>query len=81
MNFQWYDIVLILVVVLLIFGPKRLPDLAKSLGAAITEFKGALSGANAEKDKIEDAYKRIEKTEPPAEQPKAAEKSEEKPVG
>ena len=80
-NIQWFDMVIILFVVLLIFGPKRLPDLAKSLGSAINEFKGAMSGAAAEKEKVEDIYKRIEKKEAPAEEAKAEAKTEEKPVG
>ena len=41
--FQPSHIILILVVALLIFGPKRLPDIGKSLGKGIREFKGALS--------------------------------------
>jgi len=36
-------IILVLVAALLIFGPKRLPDIGKSLGKGIREFKGALN--------------------------------------
>ena len=36
-------IILVLVAALVIFGPKRLPDIGKSLGKGIREFKGALS--------------------------------------
>ena len=35
------EMIIILVVVLIVFGPKRLPDLAKSLGKGIAEFKKA----------------------------------------
>lgn len=35
------EMLIILVVVLIIFGPKRLPDLAKSIGKGIAEFKKA----------------------------------------
>jgi len=35
------EMLVILVVVLIFFGPKRLPDLAKSLGKGIAEFKKA----------------------------------------
>jgi len=35
------EMLIILVVVLIFFGPKRLPDLAKSMGKGIAEFKKA----------------------------------------
>jgi sec-independent protein translocase protein TatA len=38
------EIVIILVVVLLIFGPKRLPDLGRSLGTGMREFKDSVTG-------------------------------------
>lgn len=44
------EIVLIGVAALLVFGPKRLPELAKSLGKGIRDFKKALEGG--EEDKI-----------------------------
>jgi len=36
------ELVIIFVIVLLIFGPKKLPDLAKGLGQSIRGFKDAL---------------------------------------
>jgi len=38
------EIVIVLVVVLLIFGPKRLPDLGRSLGGGLREFKDSVTG-------------------------------------
>ena len=35
------ELMIIFLIVLLVFGAKRLPDLAKSMGKAIREFKGA----------------------------------------
>lgn len=40
---------LILAVVLLIFGPKRLPELGNTMGKAIRNFKDALSGVEEAK--------------------------------
>ena len=36
------EILLILIVVLILFGPKKLPELAKSLGKAIREYREAM---------------------------------------
>lgn len=41
--------VIVLFVVMLLFGPRRLPELAKGMGEAIREFKKAI--ANNENDK------------------------------
>jgi sec-independent protein translocase protein TatA len=38
------EIVVILVIVLVIFGPKRLPDLGRSLGRGMREFKDSVTG-------------------------------------
>jgi sec-independent protein translocase protein TatA len=38
------EIVVILIIALIVFGPKRLPELGRSLGKGIREFKGSLSG-------------------------------------
>jgi sec-independent protein translocase protein TatA len=38
------EIIVILVVVLVIFGPKRLPDLGRSLGRGMREFKDSVTG-------------------------------------
>ena len=43
------ELIIILVVVLVIFGPKRLPDLGRSLGRGMREFKDSVTG----KDKDE----------------------------
>ncbi len=38
------ELIVIFCVILLLFGGKRLPELAKSLGVAIREFKSAFHG-------------------------------------
>ena len=43
--FQPTHLIFILLIVLIIFGPGKLPDLGRSLGKGIREFKDALSGA------------------------------------
>jgi sec-independent protein translocase protein TatA len=38
------DLLVVLLIVLLIFGPKRLPGLGKSIGHGIREFKDGITG-------------------------------------
>lgn len=38
------ELIVVLVIVLLIFGPKRLPSLGKQLGGGMREFKDSLTG-------------------------------------
>lgn len=37
------EVIVLLIIVLIIFGPKRLPEMGKSLGRGIREFKGSLT--------------------------------------
>jgi len=56
------EMVLVVLVILLLFGAKRLPGLAKGLGQGIREFKGAVDGAKKE---IQDVGDSISNTEEP----------------
>jgi sec-independent protein translocase protein TatA len=38
------DLIVVLVIVLLIFGPKRLPGLGRQLGQGLREFKDSITG-------------------------------------
>ncbi len=42
------ELVVVLVVALLVLGPKRLPEVGRSLGNGIREFKDSISGENRE---------------------------------
>jgi sec-independent protein translocase protein TatA len=42
------EIGLVLIIALIVFGPKRLPELGKSLGKGISEFRGTISGEKSE---------------------------------
>lgn len=44
MRFGWVEILLIAVIVLLLFGGKRIPELMKGLGRGAREFKEGLRG-------------------------------------
>ncbi len=51
--------IIVLVVILLLFGAKRLPELARGLGKGIREFKGAVKDVE---DELEDAAKSVSET-------------------
>jgi len=44
------EIVLVLVIALLVLGPKKLPDAARTVGKGMREFKDAISGADHRRD-------------------------------
>jgi sec-independent protein translocase protein TatA len=49
------EIILVLIVALIVFGPKKLPELGKSLGKGINEFKGSISGESDGPAEVETA--------------------------
>ena len=55
MGLGWTEILLLVAVLVLLFGAKRIPELARGLGTGIREFTGAVTGN--EKDKLEEGNK------------------------
>ena len=45
------ELLIVLLIVIIIFGARKLPDLGKSLGEGIKNFKGSVSGKDKDKDK------------------------------
>jgi sec-independent protein translocase protein TatA len=52
-NISIWEILLLLLVLLLVFGPKRLPEMGRSLGRGMREFKDSITGKHKE-DEVED---------------------------
>ena len=46
------EILLLGLVVLLVFGPKRLPEMGRSMGKGLREFKDSVSGDKKEHDPL-----------------------------
>jgi sec-independent protein translocase protein TatA len=44
------ELVFVLIVALLIIGPKKLPDVGRSMGRGMREFKGAITGSHEPHD-------------------------------
>jgi sec-independent protein translocase protein TatA len=44
------DLIIVLVIVLLIFGPKRLPGLGRQLGQGMREFKDSITGNSKDEE-------------------------------
>ena len=49
-----WELAIVLVIVLVLFGPKRLPGLGKSLGTGMREFKESITGNSRDEDDEED---------------------------
>src|SRR5882724_8527105 len=60
-NFGGGEIILILAIVLILFGAKRLPELAKGLGQGIKEFKKATHNAS---EGMRDAIEEVSSSAP-----------------
>ena len=42
------ELIVVRVIALMVFGPKKLPDLGRSLGGGMREFKNSISGSGEE---------------------------------
>jgi sec-independent protein translocase protein TatA len=58
------EIVVILIIALIVFGPKRLPELGRSMGRGIREFKNSLTT-----DKDDDEVRELERSPASEERP------------
>jgi sec-independent protein translocase protein TatA len=53
-NISIWEILLLLLVLLLVFGPKRLPEMGRSLGRGMREFKDSVTGKHKEEEEIQE---------------------------
>ena len=59
------ELIIVLVIVLLIFGPKRLPGLGRQLGSGMREFKDSITGKNEEEEKLEQTKRELPEPQAP----------------
>jgi sec-independent protein translocase protein TatA len=62
------ELAIVLVIALIIFGPKKLPELGRSMGRGIREFKGSLTG-DRDKDDVDEKRAELEEASEADEEP------------
>jgi sec-independent protein translocase protein TatA len=55
MDFSLWQVAIVIVIVLLLFGSRRLPELGRSLGDGMREFKDGITGKNKPEESDEPA--------------------------
>ena len=55
-NIGFPELIIVLVIALIVLGPKKLPDFGRSLGNGLREFKDSISGGSDRKDDDDDTY-------------------------
>ena len=73
-NISPTEIIILVVVLLLVFGSRRLPEIGRSVGKGMREFKNSVTGKDEEPE-LEDAQ------DPPELTASAVEEEDEQPVG
>ena len=61
----WQELLIILALVLIIFGPRKLPEIAEAFGKSINKFKSATRDASDEvKKELDDARRAVKDDAP-----------------
>jgi sec-independent protein translocase protein TatA len=58
------ELAIVLIIALVVFGPKRLPELGRSLGRGIREFRGSVSGSHGDDEDDEPPQREIPAGDP-----------------
>jgi len=64
-NVGFPELIIVLAIALIVLGPKKLPEVGRSLGRGMREFKDSISGVTHDED--EDEVRTIQASETPAE--------------
>lgn len=74
------EIVLVLVIALIVFGPRRLPEIGQALGKSIREFRDASSEITREFSREIEATERAARLEEPSDKRAKVAEEQEKPA-
>jgi len=55
-NVGFPELIIVLVIALIVLGPKKLPDFGRSLGNGLREFKDSIGGGDSRRDDDDDTY-------------------------
>ena len=55
-NVGFPELIVVLVIALIVLGPKKLPDFGRSLGNGMREFKDSITGDSKKDDDEDDAF-------------------------
>ncbi len=72
----WQELLIVLVLVLIVFGPRKLPEIAEAFGKSINKFKSATRDATDDVKRELDDARRTVQDDPPADRPRAEPKAE-----
>ena len=67
----WPELTIILIIVLVVFGASRVPEIGRALGKGIREFRGSVSEVKESAEGKTDASTEAEKAESTSEKPSA----------
>jgi sec-independent protein translocase protein TatA len=56
-SFGWTEIILVILIIVVLFGAKKIPELMSGIGKGIKEFKKASNGETEEKTETKDEKK------------------------
>ena len=56
------ELIVVLIIALVVFGPKRLPELGRSMGRGIREFRGPVSGDSKDDDDDDEEIRELERS-------------------
>jgi sec-independent protein translocase protein TatA len=74
--FHWYDLIPLIIIALLFFGPKRLPEMGSAIGKTIKEFQKSMREVTSDNSSAAKVSPSVQTTTPELSAPSAAPRPE-----